>query len=101
MARFLITCEGFRSGDGATLRAALKAKKPKKPVRITGIRSDKVFTNTGLITVSCENMRGANLVRNILWDDMYKGCVEIEKLPEKGYGGRRMGAELPVNSYYD
>jgi hypothetical protein len=101
MARFLITCEGFRSGDGATLRAALKAKKSKVAVKITGIRSDKVFSNTGLITVSAATKAGANLVRNILWDDMYKGCVEIEKLPERGYGGRRMGAELPVNSYYD
>lgn len=97
MARYLLTASGFRMEDGPKLRAACKGS----GVRITGIKMDQVFLNTGLITVSCENKRGATKVQNILWDDIGCGCVEIDKLPETGYGGRRMGEPLPVNSYMD
>lgn len=101
MARFLITAEGFSSTRAAELRAAVKASKRKAEVRITNVRQDKVFNRSCLITVSAPTKAGANKVQNILWDDLGCGCVEIEKLPERGYGNRRMGAEIPVYSYMD
>lgn len=107
MARFLLTASGFHASlDGGKLRQALKdqAKATKRKlaeVRITNIRSDKVFTGTGLITVSASTKAGANRVQKVLWDVLGCGSVEIEKLPEKGYGGRRMGAEIAINSYMD
>jgi hypothetical protein len=105
MARFLLTASGFHASlDGPKLRQALKdqANKAKAvEVKITNIREDKVFTSTGLITVSANTKAGANRVQKVLWDVLGCGSVEIEKLPEKGYGGRRMGAEIPVNSYMD
>lgn len=102
MARFLITASGFHASlDGPKLRQALKECKRKAEVKITNIRSDKVFTGTGLITVSAPTKAGASKVQNVLWDVLGCGCVEIEKLPERGYGGRRMGAEIPINTYMD
>ena len=101
MARFLLNASGGSSLDLKELRKQCKGLAPNLEIKITSVKKDQVFTGQKLVVMSAKNKRGASKVQDVLWDYFGCGCVEIDTLPDKGFGGRRMGAELPINSYMD
>lgn len=101
MARFLLTASGGSSLDLKELRKQCKTLATSFEIKITSVKRDQVMSGEKLVVMSSKNKRGASKVQDVLWDYFGCGCVSIEALPEKGYGGRRMGAEIAINSYMD
>lgn len=80
MALFRIQAEHFRSSAIADVREFVKGK----GIRVTKAKMDEIFTGHVHITVSCDNKRGANKVRDFIWDQINGGAYcSVDKVKTK------------------
>lgn len=80
MARFLINCEHIGPKAFPKIRESCKGK----GIRITKAVMDELFLGQAWITVSCEDKRGANKVRDFIWNEINHGAYcNIERLPDR------------------
>lgn len=77
MARFRLHFEHVSEACFPLIREFCKGKN----IRVTKAVMSETFRGQALVTVSCENKRGANKVRDFIWNNLNGGAYcEVKKV---------------------
>ena len=77
MNRFDLSMEHVSSAAFPKIREFCKGK----GIRVTKAAMSEIFTGQAVVRVSCENKRGANKVRDFVWNEINGGAYcSVEKV---------------------